>query len=253
MPQTIIVVPCYNEAKRLAVEKFESFATNHPEIRFVMMNDGSTDETLDILRHLQDRNETQFSAVDLQPNRGKAEAVRRGLLIALREHPRYVGFLDADLATPLEALLDFEAVLAHRPDLEIVFGSRVRLLGRMIERRPLRHYLGRIFASAASLVLGLPVYDTQCGAKLFRNTPTMLGLFDEPFITRWIFDVELLARLIAARRGTGLRQAEEVIYEFPLETWSDVAGSKVHAIDFPKAFFEIMRIYWKYMRHPRVP
>jgi dolichyl-phosphate beta-glucosyltransferase len=130
----------------------------------------------------------------------------------------------------------------------MVFGARVRLLGRSIERRALRHYLGRMFATAASMMLGMSIYDTQCGAKLFRASPAILSLFQEPFLTRWLFDVEILARLLQARRGTRLPRAEDVIYEFPLHEWHDVAGSKVKARDFFKAFFGLAAIYWHYLR-----
>ena len=114
-------------------------------------------------------------------------------------------------------------------------GSRVKLLGRKIDRRRSRHYLGRIFATAVSTVLGLDVYDTQCGAKLFRVTPFIRALFEHPFLSRWIFDVEIIARLIQAKRGKNLPQADRVIYEFPLMEWRDVQGSKLGYGDFVRA------------------
>jgi dolichyl-phosphate beta-glucosyltransferase len=247
----IIVIPCYNEAQRLQVHKFQEFVgAGHPQ-RFLFVNDGSTDSTLTVLKTFHGDDPQHYDICDLLRNIGKAEAVRTGVLLAFDAGPDYIGYWDADLATPLEAIPALCALLDSRPDLEMVFGARVRLLGRAIERSALRHYLGRVFATAASVVLGLGIYDTQCGAKLFRASAAMRSLFQEPFLTRWLFDVELLARLIQARRGTLLPQAEDIIYEFPLHEWQDVAGSKVKARDFVKAFFELARIYWHYLR-PRL-
>ena len=127
-------------------------------------------------------------------------------------------------------------------------GSRVKLLGRKIERRRSRHYLGRVFATAVSTILGLDVYDTQCGAKLFRVTPFIRALFQQPFLSRWIFDVEILARLIQARRGKNLPQADRVIYEFPLMEWRDIPGSKLGYRDFFRAAWELCRIHNHYFR-----
>lgn len=124
---------------------------------------------------------TLSSIHHLRRNVGKAEAVRRGVLLAFDANPDYIGYGDADLATPLEAIPAFCELLDARHDLEIVFGARVWLLGRSLERSALRHYLGRIFATAASMVLGLGAYDTQCGAKLFRASPRSDRCFKSPF------------------------------------------------------------------------
>ena len=118
--------------------------------------------------------------------------------------PRSSGIFDADLATPLRAVDDFLAVLRDRPAVEFVLGSRVMLLGRDIKRKATRHYLGRVFATAVSHALDLPVYDTQCGAKILRVNAATATLFDTPFRSAWIFDVELIARYLAAA-GRGRR------------------------------------------------
>ena len=249
MPSSIIIViPCYNEEKRLNTAEFKKFFRKGYPRRFLFVNDGSTDRTLKLLEDLRDDDPCHFAICNLPKNVGKAEAVRTGILQAFDARPDYVGYWDADLATPLNAIEDFCALLDSRPDLEMVFGARVRLLGRSIERRATRHYLGRVLATAISFMLGLGIYDTQCGAKLLRASPAILGLFRQPFLTTWLFDVEILARLIQARRGTTLRQAENVVYEFPLHEWREVAGSKVKARDFAKAFFGLAMIYWQYLR-----
>ena len=92
----------------------------------------------------------------------------------------------------------------------------------------------------------LGIKDTQCGAKIFRVRPQTHELLAEPFSSRWVFDVELLARYI--RQLGSPKPAAERIYEFPLDTWEDVGGSKVKAFDFVVALRDVILIYWKYLR-----
>ena len=248
-PDTTLVVPCYNEGARLDTAEFRRFAGASPGTSFCFVDDGSRDDTLVVLERMCGECPGLGRVLSLPGNRGKAEAVRQGLLAALAGGAPYVGFWDADLATPLDELPRFRAVFAERPDTEIVLGSRVRLLGRQIERRGLRHYLGRVFATGASLTLGLPVYDTQCGAKLFRATAALRAVLAEPFLTRWVFDVEILARYLD---GPGDRvQAARRIYELPLLRWTDVPGSKVRPWDFVRSGLELVRIRNVYVRGRR--
>ena len=128
----------------------------------------------------------------------------------------------------------------------VVMGSRVKLLGRDIERKTMRHYLGRVFATCASMVLSLPVYDTQCGAKLFRNTRGTRWAFRAPFLSRWLFDVELLARLGLLGRRRPAYDTHRCVYEKPLPEWRDVAGSKIKLRDWVKAAWELARIGCRY-------
>ena len=243
-----IVIPCYNEEARFPLTRFLAFAGAHPEIRFLLVNDGSRDETLSVLNRATQAAPSQVEVLDQPFNRGKGEAVRAGILAAL-EHPgcEAVGFWDADLATPLEQIKDLTDVLQGDPKLAMVFGARVKLLGRNIERRPIRHYLGRVFATVVSLALRLPIYDTQCGAKVFRVSEETRELFGEPFTSRWVFDVEILARFIR-RRGFQMTSVQRAIYEYPLPCWRDVAGSQVRPRDFLRAFWDVVRIYRCYMR-----
>jgi len=240
---TALVVPCYNEAGRFPSARFQEFLGECPDLALVLVDDGSTDSTPQRLQELAGVAPDRVHLLTLPANRGKAEAVRAGLLRALELDVAAVGYWDADLATPLEAVSEFRAVLAERPQVELVMGARVVLLGRQIERRPLRHYVGRAAATAIALVLGLRVYDTQCGAKLLRVTPELGAILEQPFEARWIFDVELLARLVAVRGRAG---AAEAIYELPLTVWADVAGSKVAAGDYLSAVRDLLRIRRRY-------
>jgi dolichyl-phosphate beta-glucosyltransferase len=99
----------------------------------------------------------------------------------------------------------------------------------------------------ASITLRLAIYDTQCGAKLFRVTPELGVILREPFLSRWVFDVEILARSIAFHKGD-VGYLHQAIYEFPLPRWHDVAGSKVRPGDFFKGAIDLFRIYNAYLR-----
>jgi glycosyltransferase involved in cell wall biosynthesis len=247
--ETVVVVPCFNEARRFNWPAYDHFLSACSDVGLLLVDDGSTDDTPLVLERLRQAHAHQVCTLRLNANIGKAEAIRRGTHVALRRRPTFIGYWDADLATPLDAVWQFADVLRRRPALQLVMGSRVALLGRQIHRNLWRHLLGRVFATAASVALRLPVYDTQCGAKLFRVTPDMIDVFSRPFATRWVFDVEILARIITgpagSREGTSV---DELIYEIPLERWQDVSGSRLQGHDFIAAIGDLAGIYWRYMR-----
>ena len=247
MSRTTIIIPCYNEAQRLDVATFRGYAADR-DVRFLFVDDGSTDGTDGVLEAIRESDSDAFRVLAMPRNVGKAEAVRQGFLSAFNDSAEYVGFWDADLATPLEAIDEFRELLDRRLDLEVVFGSRVNLLGRSVRRNLARHYVGRVFATAASAVLRLPVYDTQCGAKLFRVNEDTTTVFREPFLSKWIFDVEIIARLIRARRGTDRPPVRDVLYEHPLMVWHDIKGSKIRLRDFVIVGFDLARIWFRYLR-----
>jgi dolichyl-phosphate beta-glucosyltransferase len=241
----VIAVPCYNEAERLDQNAFVTYAAQSPHLRFVFVNDGSNDATLDVLYGLQAQAKN-IHVLNNPVNIGKAESVRCGMRYALSlPQAEIIGFWDADLATPLSAIDNLLEVFGEHPAIDVVIGSRVKLLGREISRRPHRHYLGRIFATLASISLDLPVYDTQCGAKLFRANEVLTAALESPFLSRWIFDVELLARFIELRSSGAVLDST---YEYPLHCWRDVPGSKVNASAFAKAAAELWRIHRRYRR-----
>jgi glycosyltransferase involved in cell wall biosynthesis len=244
MQQAIIVVPCYNEAGRLKPEAFLAGIAERPQLHFHFVDDGSADDTAALLEQLCHGAPGRITMQRMERNVGKAEAVRTGLLAACARKAAIVGFLDADLATPIDEIVAMQETLLAR-DAVMVIGSRVKLLGRSIERRPLRHLAGRVFASAASLVLQMPVYDTQCGAKVMRNDALLRQMLARPFDSRWIFDVELLARYVAhARRDPRSLDITAKIVEHPVASWRDVRGSRVDLSAYGRAALDLARIAW---------
>lgn len=239
--QTIIIVPCYNESGRLNKEAFIQYLVKNENVAFLFVNDGSKDDTLTMLKSLSEEH-SRFFYIDVQPNGGKAEAVRQGMLYAAEQFDcEFIGFWDADLATPLWEIDNF-IVQMQRGDFEMVTGLRLMRLGAGVKRKNSRHLLGRCFATMAAKMLQLPVYDTQCGAKLYCKK-IVPSLFKESFTTRWLFDVELLSRYV---KRFGKDAATGKIYEYPLLEWVDVGGSQLKFKDFFKAPYELWKIKKRY-------
>jgi glycosyltransferase involved in cell wall biosynthesis len=245
-----LVVPCFNEAARLDGEAYLAFARAHPEVRLVFVDDGSTDATAERLEKLAAALPEQLALLRLPENRGKGEAVRAGMRAARADAPRYVGYWDADLATPLAFATHLAEELDRDPELWLAAGSRVLMLGRPVARRAARHYLGRVAATLVSLTLAAPVYDSQCGAKLLRVGPELDALLARPFASRWLFDVELLARIARADGGPAEAALHRRVHEVPVPAWRDVAGSKLVGADLLLLPFELWRI-WRAARRPR--
>ena len=240
VPTVAIVVPCFDEAARLDPAGLAGLA-ERTGARIVLVDDGSTDGTGALLQTLVDDQPDRFRLITLPTNVGKGETVRRGLLGALDEGAGVVGYYDADLATPPAEMARLVQVMVDHPELEAVMGARVGLLGHRIQRSTIRHYLGRVFATASSLVLGLDVYDTQCGAKVLRDGSVLRSALAEPFQSRWAFDVELLGRL---HRGTGGGEGlpASAFREVPLTEWRDVGGTKIGLRSSMRAATDLVRI-----------
>jgi glycosyltransferase involved in cell wall biosynthesis len=239
MDRATIVVPCFEEAKRLDTDRFVQLA-REPEVQLLFVDDGSKDDTLGVLRALQEQSPESVRVKHLPVNRGKAEAVRQGMLEAIERGARLVGFADADLATPPRELVRLVRELDHRA-VQVVLGSRVLLVGHHIDRKVSRHLLGRVFATVASLMLHVPFYDTQCGAKFFRVSTSLRAALSQPFHSRWAFDVELLGRLLVGFEGAPPLPLEG-FREVPLEEWIEVGDSKLRFGGMAKSVVDLGRI-----------
>jgi len=237
MPKTALVIPCYNEEKRLYLPAFKNALDNYPELILYFVDDGSTDNTYRILKNFS-TNLTNVKILRLENNEGKAAAVRFGVLESLKEGNVLTGFWDADLATPLSELETFIQKLSN-PDVEMVIGCRIVRLGSKIKRKALRHYLGRVFATTVSILLSMPIYDTQCGAKLMKKE-LATRLFEQPFISAWLFDVELIKR---TKEIYGIAVCNTKVIEKPLHEWNDIGGSKLKFSKMLFVPFILLRIF----------
>jgi dolichyl-phosphate beta-glucosyltransferase len=241
-----LVVPCYNEAARLDVTAYLRGLRDMPGLAFCFVDDGSTDSTRRVLESMREQEPSRIDILTLDRNRGKAEAVRRGMLHVANgvtfAAPRLCGFWDADLSAPIAEIPVIAGVFDREPTVQWVWAIRLRALGRSVTRGNLRHYLGRAFATVTSAMLGIGVYDTQCGAKLFRVNALLREVLAEPFVSRWVFDVELLSRADAMLRAGGAGGVTEIVYEQPLGVWHHRPGSKVKPSDFVRAAIDLLRI-----------
>ncbi|MHB8902273.1 MAG: glycosyltransferase [Thermoguttaceae bacterium] len=263
--KTTIVVPCFNEEQRLGADGFRPLLERSISLLFV--DDGSKDGTLARLEEICRQLGPQAAVMAFPRNQGKAEAVRQGMLLALGMSDaatsdcraaffrdpspaipvQIVGYLDADLATPAREMLRLLERI-DQGDVDVVMGARVKLLGTDIRRRAVRHYLGRVFATLASMILKLAVYDTQCGAKLFRRTEALEAALSDRFLSRWVFDVELLGRLVCGTADVPGLDVERII-EVPLNCWHDIRGSKVGLKDSLPVLIDLLRIWSSLSRH----
>lgn len=235
----LIIIPCYNESQRL---QMPAFAAQPAHQTFLFVDDGSVDGTTAcIQKHLN----ANIHLLSLKTNVGKAEAIRQGVIHGKQlphfDQLTWIGFWDADLATPLSEIdnfIQFSNLFAQ--DIDAVWGSRIHRLGASINRSFLRHVLGRCFATLITLVLDIKSYDSQCGAKIFKKA-VLIRCVQEKFISRWIFDVEILLRL-----------QQQKIIEYPLQQWHDVKGGKLNvwtqAFQVLKDIYKIKSHYQKILR-----
>ncbi|WP_394974635.1 glycosyltransferase [uncultured Croceitalea sp.] len=236
MKDFVIIVPCYNEANRLPIKSFSNFLAKEKEVSILFVNDASTDNTIDILNQLESQYQNQVSILENSKNKGKAESIRNGVLYALEKDPRQLAYLDADLATSLEECYSYNNYLIDGK--EFVFASRILKIGSVVERKFSRFFFGRIIATIISNILDIKVYDTQCGCKVFTKRIAEL-IFQKPFISKWLFDVELFSRIL---NYFGKEKALNLMNEIPVKRWVDIGDSKVKMSYFFQLWIDLYKI-----------
>ena len=239
----IIVVPCFNEEERLKPQEFIESLDVDPNLHWLFVDDGSKDRTSVIVESMKAQFPDRIFLHQLEKNSGKGEAVRQGLTKACQLGAELTGYYDADLATPMTEVFRLLNIY-RKQNVKVLFGARVFLLGRNIDRKRWRYWLGRCFALVASSMLKLKVYDTQCGMKLIQNFDGFDKCIENPFDSTWLFDVELIQRMIK----TGNLNVDD-FFEEPLLAWTDVGGSKVKAKAFVIALWDLAKIKIRSLRN----
>jgi glycosyltransferase involved in cell wall biosynthesis len=239
-----VIIPCYNEAKRLRILEYRSFLEKEKQVTLYFVNDGSQDKTLEVLNNLKLSFPEQIHVISLKKNRGKSVAVRTGMNQALRDsRNKRLAYLDADLSTSLEECLQLAGEISNQK--QFVFGSRIKKVDNHIQSKTSRMIIGRILANIISKMLRLSVYDTQCGCKILSSEWAVV-VFKDPFLTSWLFDVEIFYRLI---QTFGREKLIYQISEVPLKKWINVEDSKVALSYGIKVWFDLYKIYKHYEKH----
>lgn len=221
-PQPVLlVIPCYQESRRLPAFLKDLCTTlaSCPGVSILVVDDGSGPEEEQRMRVLLDALRAEFPVLReplfLSDNLGKGGAIYRGWQAG--EKTEWLAFVDADGSCSAKEVLRLIQLARHSPEnIGALFASRIKILGRSVQRKLHRHLIGRVYATVVSESLNIPVYDSQCGLKLVRRRA-----FEhiEPLLKlhRFAFDVELLCALL---------DSGWAVHETPID-WHETPGSKL--------------------------
>ncbi len=205
----------------------EYFLEKEVEFELVIVDDGSSDRTADLVRREADA----IRGIKLLCsgfNQGKGSAVKKGVFAASHD---VLLVSDADLSTPIEEVEKLYPWLENGYD--IVIGSRSLEDSLVAIKQPwYRQNMGKIFNVLVWLFALRDFHDTQCGFKIFRKGAAQ-NVFTRARISGFAFDVEVL--YIAFKMGYRIK-------EVPV-TWFNSPQSKVRVIRDPALmFFDLLRI-----------
>jgi len=212
-----VVIPCYNESERLRIETFQKYVDSNLGYHLLFVNDGSKDNTLEVLEEMCRGKETYMSVYNCEKN------------------------LDADLSTNFEDFEDLVTTISDS-DYGIVGGSRINRMGANITKQGSRAIISKTINLIIQKILGMGFQDTQCGAKVMTREISE-NIFQKKFLTSWLFDVEIFMRM---KKMYGADRAKSMICEQPLKRWIHEDGSKLSMKDSIKILGQLFQISSSY-------
>ncbi|MCX6853657.1 MAG: glycosyltransferase [Verrucomicrobia bacterium] len=215
-----LVIPCYRESGRIRAFLAELCREMSvlSAVTILVVEDGSDAEEVAKMHAVIEVLRTEYACLlalkTLPQNLGKGGAVYAGW----EDHggADWLAFVDADGAC---SALETSRLLRMRNGRAAIFASRVKMLGRQVDRLFKRHLLGRVYATLVSELLRVPVYDSQCGLKIVPRL-AYEAVASRLQVRGFAFDVEMMVALL----DTGCQ-----IHEVPID-WHEVEGGKVSLI-----------------------
>ncbi len=227
--QISLMIPAYNEGKKIirTLEKLQSFVENEKDDwEVLIINDGSTDNTLKILKNYQPQ---FFKIVSYNQNKGKGFAIKKGVKQATGDH---ICFIDSDLAYSFDNLKN---LLSYLKDFDVVIGSRNLETDNHENISTLRRIFGKGFNILSNIILGYRIKDTQCGLKVFKKEAAK-SLFSKQTLNEWSFDTELL--YLAKKKKYRIKEVKAVV----LQEYG-TKDSKINFLKDPiKMFLDLLKI-----------
>ena len=230
-----IVIPAHNEEKRIA-RTLEEYGKFFKELKkkkilnfeIIVVLNACSDNTLEVVKNVKEKF-NEIKILDFKEP-GKGFAIVEGFKDALERKSEFIGFVDADMATPANSFYDlinkienYDATIANRWSKKSIIKTKQPITRRIMSRG---------FNFLIKSILFLKFEDTQCGAKLFKRE-AIKSIINEIGTTKWAFDIDLLYRL--QRKGFKIKEIPTI--------WEDIRGSKLSTIKVPfQMFSSIIRL-----------
>jgi glycosyltransferase involved in cell wall biosynthesis len=200
-----ILLPAFQEGRHVTKTiqaTFEVFQTLGEDFEIIVVDDCSTDNTLEVLRALQ-KKIPQLQFITLPCNQGKGHALRTGFQNARGE---WIFFLDADMELhPRHCLILLG--IRQSQGTQVVIGSK-RHPQSVLHYPWDRRLMSSVYFWLVKIVFGLPVRDTQTGIKLFHRK-VLEKIFPKILVKKFAFDLELL--VLAHHAGFRIAEAPVVL------------------------------------------